>query len=77
MDVLEEFEEKTQIREILEGTSIQWVKLEDEHQLGWKKGGIVSRNLNPKHKGKVTAWKTRVEDEMIIWDIHKFSILFC
>jgi hypothetical protein len=36
MDVPKEFEKKTCIREVLEGTLIQWMKLEDEDQLGWK-----------------------------------------
>ncbi len=72
----EEFEKKTGIHEVLEGTLIQWMKLEDEHQLGWKKGAIVIRNLDPKHRGKVTAWKTGVEGGMIIWDIINFPSSF-
>jgi hypothetical protein len=32
----EEFEKKTEIREVLEGTLIQWMNLEDEDQLGGK-----------------------------------------
>jgi hypothetical protein len=42
----------------------------------WMKGTIVRRNLDSKHRGKVTAWKTGVEGGMIIWDIIKFPSSF-